>query len=106
LPIFHDETVHGLNSKGIQADEIWSFVYAKQKNVADMVNTEVDKAGDAWTWTGIGANRKLIVSWYVGDRDAYSAYGFIKDITTDGYKAYLSAVPDAFGSKIDYANAY
>lgn len=110
---FHDETVHGLNSQRIEADEIWSFVYAKQKNVADMINTEVDKAGDVWTWTAIDADSKMIISWFVGDRDAESAYTFMKDVksrlrnrvqlTTDGHKAYLNAVPDAFGSKIDYA---
>lgn len=108
---FHDETVHGLNSTRIEADEIWSFVYAKEKNVpTEMKGTGT---GDVWTWTGIDADSKLIVSWYVGDRDAYSAYEFMKDIksrvrnriqlTTDGHKAYLNAVPDAFGSKIDYA---
>ena len=109
---FHDETVHGLNSKRIEADEIWSFVYSKQKNVEKNV-AEVDGAGDVWTWTAIDADSKMIVSWFVGDRDAQSAYTFMSDVksrlnnrvqlTTDGHKAYLNAVPDAFGSKIDYA---
>jgi IS1 family transposase len=108
---FHDETVHGLNSTRIEADEIWSFVYAKEKNVPqEMKGTGT---GDVWTWTGIDADSKLIVSWFVGDRDAQSAYTFMRDmksrlrnrvqLTTDGHKAYLNAVPDAFGSKIDYA---
>ena len=111
--IFHDETVHSLKSTRIEADEIWSFVYAKQKNVDSIVNTEVEKAGDVWTWTAIDADSKMIVSWFVGDRDADTAYTFMKDVksrlnnrvqlTTDGHKAYLNAVPDAFGSKIDYA---
>jgi IS1 family transposase len=110
---FHDETVHSLNSKRIEADEIWSFVYAKQKNADSIVNTEVEKAGDVWTWTAIDADSKMIVSWFVGDRDAESAYTFMCDVksrlnnrvqlTTDGHKAYLNAIPDAFGSKIDYA---
>ncbi len=110
---FHDETVHSLNSQRVQCDEIWSFVYAKQKNVADIVNTEVSKAGDVWTWTAIDADSKLVVSYFVGDRSVDSAYTFMCDIksrinnriqlTTDGHKAYLNAVPDAFGSKIDYA---
>jgi IS1 family transposase len=109
---FHDETVHSLNSTRIEADEIWSFVYAKQRNVADMVN-EVEGAGDVWTWTAIDADSKMIVSYFVGDRDAQAAYTFMCDVksrlnnrvqlTTDGHKAYLNAVPDAFGSKIDYA---
>jgi IS1 family transposase len=109
---FHDETVHGLKSTRIEADEIWSFVYAKQKNVEDAV-APVDGAGDVWTWTAIDADSKMIVSWFVGDRDAQAAYTFMCDVksrlrnrvqlTTDGHKAYLNAVPDAFGSKIDYA---
>ncbi|WP_428327596.1 IS1 family transposase [Mucilaginibacter sp.] len=109
---FHDETVHGLNSKRIEADEIWSFVYSKQRNVEKNV-VEVEGAGDVWTWTAIDADSKMIVSWFVGDRDAQSAYTFMSDVksrlnnrvqlTTDGHKAYLNAVPDAFGSKIDYA---
>jgi IS1 family transposase len=113
--IFHDETVHSLTTSKIQADEIWSFVYAKQKNVADIVNSEIekDKAGDAWTWVAIDADSKLVVSYFVGDRDADTAYDFMCDVksrvknrvqlTTDGLKLYLNAVPDAFGSKIDYA---
>ncbi len=69
--------------------------------------------GDVWTWTGIDADSKMIVSWFVGDRDAESGYAFMCDLksrlknrvqlTTDGHKVYLNAVADAFGSKIDYA---
>lgn len=109
---FHDETVHGLTSKRIEADEIWSFVYAKEKNVPEEMKGN-GTAGDVWTWTGIDADSKMIVSWFVGDRSAESAYTFMCDLksrlknrvqlTTDGHKAYLNAVPDAFGSKIDYA---
>jgi len=112
---FHDETVYNLTTKRIEADEIWSFVYSKEKNVEDIVNSNIDKdkAGDVWTFTGIDADSKLIVSWFVGDRTAESAYIFMCDmkdrlknkvqLTTDGFKPYLNAVPDAFGSKIDYA---
>jgi len=108
---FHDETVHGLNSSRIEADEIWSFVYAKEKNVPEEMKGT--GTGDVWTWTALDSDSKMIVSWFVGDRDAQSAYTFMCDVksrlrnrvqlTTDGHKAYLNAVPDAFGSKIDYA---
>src|SRR5471030_1166220 len=77
---FHDETVHGISSKRIEADEIWSFVYAKQKNADDIKNSEVDKAGDVWTFTGIDADSKMIVSWFVGDRTAENAYTFMCDM--------------------------
>lgn len=108
---FHDSTVHHLSSKRIQCDEIWSFVYSKEKNTPE--SKKGTGVGSVWTWVGIDADTKLVVSWYVGNRDAGSAYTFMKDVrrrlkkriqlTTDGYKCYLEAVPDAFGSKIDYA---
>ena len=109
---FHDETVVNVKSQRIQCDEIWSFVYAKEKNVESAVAAP-DVAGSVWTWTGIDADTKLIVSWYVGDRDAQSAYEFMQDIklrianriqlTTDGYKSYLKAVDATFDEQIDFA---
>lgn len=107
---FHDERVVGVKSKRVQCDEIWSFVYAKQKNVPDGMENE---AGDIWTWTALDADSKLIVSWYVGDRTANSANIFMQEVagrlsnriqlTTDGHKPYLDAVEDAFDGKIDFA---
>lgn len=108
---FHDEKVKGVKSERIQADEIWSFVYAKEKNATQ--DQKESGAGDAWTWTAIDADSKLIVSWYVGDRDFLSAREFMQDVaarianrvqlTTDGHKAYLIAVDDAFKGDVDYA---
>lgn len=109
---FHDEKVRGVKAKRIQCDEIWSFTYAKAKNVAS-AKAAPDGAGDTWTWTGIEADTKLIVSWLVGGRDGEYAIAFMDDLrdrlsnrvqlTTDGHKAYLEAVEGAFGGDIDYA---
>ena len=109
---FHDYTVINVKSQRVQCDEIWSFVYAKDKNVEDAVAAP-DKAGDVWTWTGIDADSKLIVSWFVGNRDAESALEFMQDIksrianriqlTSDGYKPYLKAVDETFDGHIDFA---
>jgi IS1 family transposase len=109
---FHDDKVRGVKAKRIQCDEIWSFTAAKQKNVAGM-KSPVEGAGDTWTWTGIEADTKLIVSWLVGGRDSEYAMAFMDDLcerlanrvqlTTDGHKAYLQAVEGAFGGDIDYA---
>lgn len=109
---YHDTYVRGLKSKRIQCDEIWSFVYAKQKNVAE-AKAAPDGAGDAWTWTAIDADSKLIVSYFIGDRSGQSAIALMDDLcgrlanriqlTTDGHKAYLEAVEGAFGADIDYA---
>ena len=108
----HDETVRNVRSKRIQADEIWSFCYAKQKNVAT-AKAAPEEAGDVWTWTALDADTKLIVSYLIGGRDAGYANEFMRDVagrlanrvqlTTDGLKAYLDAVEGAFGADIDYA---
>ena len=108
--VFHDKTVRDLMVDRVQCDEIWSFVYAKEKNVPDGME---GKAGDVWTWTAIDADTKLIVSWFIGGRDALTAQEFMADVadrintrvqlTTDGHSAYLSAVEKSFGNDIDYA---
>ena len=109
---YHDANVKDLKAKRIQVDEIWSFTYAKQKNVAG-AKSAPDGAGDTWTWTAIDADGKMIVSYFIGGRDGECAMWFIDDLrtrlasrvqlTSDGHKAYLQAVEGAFGGDIDYA---
>lgn len=108
---FHDENVRDVRVRRLQADEIWCFVGAKAKNVTPEKKQE--GWGDVWTWTGLDADTKLCVSYLVGGRDGGWAKEFMQDcarrikgrvqITTDGHKAYLEAVEDAFGADIDYA---
>ncbi|TFV72339.1 DDE domain-containing protein [Bradyrhizobium frederickii] len=109
---FHDATVRNVKSQRIQCDEIWSFAYAKAKNVASAKAAPIG-SGDVWTWTAIDADSKLILTWLVGDRDASAASDFIADLkprlanrvqlTTDGHKAYLHAVSQEFGPDgVDY----
>ena len=109
---YHDEHVRGVTAKRVQCDEIWSFTYAKQKNVAT-AKAAPAAAGDCWTWTALDADSKLIVSWLVGGRDTEYALAFMDDVrsrlanrvqlTTDGHRAYLRAVEEAFGADVDYA---
>jgi IS1 family transposase len=108
----HDETVRGVKASRVQCDEIWSFCYAKEKNVAT-AKAAPDGAGDVWTWTAIDADTKLMVSYFVGDRSGESAMILMDDLrarlanrvqlTTDGHRAYLEAVEGAFGADVDYA---
>jgi hypothetical protein len=108
---FHDETVRNVRSHRIQCDEAWAFCYAKQKNVATAKAAPAD-AGDVWTWTALDSDTKLILSWHVGGHAAEDAQELMDDLrdrlankvqlTTDGHKAYLQAVEDAFGADIDY----
>lgn len=107
---YQDEHLKNLPCKRVQCDEIWSFVYSKQKNVPEGME---EQAGDIWTWTAICSDTKIVPCWHVGNRDAEAANSFITDLagrlanrvqlTTDGYKAYLDAVEDAFAWEIDYA---
>jgi IS1 family transposase len=109
---FQDKALKNLTCKRIQCDEIWSFCYAKDKNVPANRRGEFG-VGSIWTWTAIDADTKLIASWTVGTRDADSARMFMLDLasrlsnrvqlTTDGHKAYLEAVDEAFSGNIDYA---
>ena len=108
---FHDSAVRGVKAQRVQCDEIWSFCYAKEKNVP--VQKEGTGAGSVWTWTAIDADSKLIISYLCGGRDAGWACRFMEDlasrvstriqITTDGHRAYAEAVEGAFGMDVDYA---
>ena len=109
---YHNEVVRDVMARHVQCDEIWVFCYAKQKN-AERAKGIVDKAGDVWTWTAIDSDTKLIISWLVGGRDSGYALTFLDDLrarvtnrvqlSTDGHRAYLEAVEDAFGADVDYA---
>jgi len=109
---FHDENVRDVKAARVQCDEIWSFTYAKAKNV-EKAKKAPEEAGDTWTWTALDSDSKLIISWLVGGRDSEYAMAFMDDLrerlanrvqlTTDGHKAYLGAVEEAFGADVDYA---
>ncbi len=109
---YQDGALRNLKCKRIQCDEIWAFVYAKEKNVPEEKRGQFGY-GDVWTWTAIDADTKLVPSFMVGNRDGHTARIFIDDLasrlvsrvqlTTDGHKAYLEAVEGAFGSEIDYS---
>lgn len=107
---YQNNTFRNLSCKRIQVDEIWSFCYSKQKNVPKKYKGQFGY-GDVWTWTVICADTKLVPSWLVSSRDAYSASIFLKDLalknrvqlTTDGYGVFFEAIENAFGFDIDYA---
>jgi IS1 family transposase len=109
---YQDRVFRNLTCKRLQVDEIWNFVYAKQKNVPTAKAAPAN-AGDVWTWTAIDADTKLMPSWFVGGRDSDSAGIFMDDLasrlatrvqlTSDGHRSYLEAVEGAFGADVDYA---
>lgn len=109
---YHDEAVRDVNAARVQCDEIWSFCYAKAKNVPT-AKSAPEGSGDVWTWTAIDSDSKMILSYEIGDRSGATAIEFMDDLrarlanrvqlTTDGHKAYLEAVEGAFGGDVDYA---
>lgn len=108
---YHDTHVRNVRVRRLQCDEIWAYVGAKQKN-ASPEKKEIGW-GDVWTWVGLDADTKLVVSYLVGGRGAVWAKDFMEDaasrikgrvqVTTDGHKAYLGAVEGAFGMDVDIA---
>jgi IS1 family transposase len=108
---YHNQNVRNLRVRRLQLDELWSFCFAKSKNVTP--EKKAEGAGDVWTWVALDADTKLCVSYLVGGRDSGWAQEFMQDcasrirgrvqITTDGHRAYLDAVESAFGSDVDYA---
>lgn len=109
--IYQDKVFRDLTCKRIECDEIWSFVHAKEGHLPPELQG-VFGYGDVYTWVAIDADTKLVPCWNVGRRDAVSGEAFIKDLasrlsnrvqlSTDGFKVYLTAVEEAFGADIDY----
>jgi IS1 family transposase len=109
---YQDKALRNLPCKRVQVDEIWSFVYAKQRN-ASMEKWAAGEAGDIWTWTAIDADTKLVASWLVGNRTGEAAMRFVCDLknrlanriqlTSDGLRFYAVAVEEAFGEAVDYS---
>ncbi len=109
---FQDYTLRNLTTQRCQVDEIWSFVHCKERNVT-RATAAPRVAGDVWTWTAIDADTKLAISWLVADRSPEACTEFLTDtyerlanrvqLTSDGYGAYLWAMREVFGEKVDYA---
>ena len=109
---YQDRALRNLTCKRLQCDEIWSFCYAKNKNVKE-AKTAPDGAGDVWTWTALDSDSKLMVSWWVGDRTKNTGIVFLQDLqsrlsdriqlTSDGHSAYLEATRVTFGDDVDFA---
>ncbi|TRZ55325.1 MAG: IS1 family transposase [Rhodocyclaceae bacterium] len=110
--LYQDRVMTGLKLKRLQVDEVWTFVGMKDRNVPEEHKGELGY-GDVWTWTAICADTKLIPCWHVGSRTAEAANIFMQDLasridgrvqlTADGLNAYLTAVDDAFGTNVDFA---
>jgi IS1 family transposase len=110
---YQDRVLRSLKSRRVQVDEMWGFLYCKEKNVTPKIAAENPCAGDVWLWVALDADTKLVISWTLGDRNSKTATYFVDGVaqrlsnriqlTTDGHRVYLDAVEGAFGCDVDYA---
>ncbi len=97
---FQDQILRNLPTTRVEADEVWSFCGAKQRNAKNPAH------GDLWTFCAIDADSKLVCSWLVGARNPENTDAFIADLaarvanriqlSVDGWGAYVTAVRRAF----------
>jgi IS1 family transposase len=88
------------------------YVQVRQKNL-NPTRHDVMTTGEQYVFIAIDSETKLIPSFLVGKRNAENAYWLMKDLesrlsnrvqlTTDGFRPYVNAVDDAFGSNVDFA---
>lgn len=110
---YQNDMFQDLACRKIQMDEVWTWIYCKEKNRTEEIARTNPDAGDIWLWVAICADSKLVLSWMLGGRDMQTACAFVDDvaarlrhrvqITSDGHVAYLKAIEDAFGQDVDYA---
>jgi IS1 family transposase len=113
---YQDRVFRNLQSKRLQLDEMWSWIYCKDKNRTEEIARKNPDAGDVWLWVCVDADSKLVPSWRLGQRDLVTAKDFVEDIakrvkgriqiTTDALRTYLNVIEDAFGGQADYAQLH
>jgi IS1 family transposase/transposase-like protein len=96
----------------VQADEIWGFVFCKQKtkNRKYPLDAEV---GDVYCFVAIERQTKLVLAWHLGKRTTEDTENFIDkldqattgffQLSTDGWESYPEAVSLSLGTRVDYA---
>ena len=110
---YQDRVFHNLSTRRLQLDEMWAWIYCKEKNRTEEIAKKHPDSGDVWLWVAMDADTKLVPSWMLGQRDTVTATAFVSDlasrlsnrvqITTDGHRPYLEAVENAFGMEVDYS---
>jgi len=113
---YQDQVFRNLRCKRLQLDEMWAWIYCKEKNRTEEIARKQPDAGDIWLWVCVDADTKLVPSWRLGQRDLATAKDFVDDIaqrvkgrvqvTTDALRTYLNVIEDAFGSEVDYAQLH
>jgi transposase-like protein/IS1 family transposase len=105
------ERVVNLTVKDVEVDEIWGFVGKKEGHKSDDDGAEV---GDAYCFIGMERTTKLVLAHHLGKRTAKSTDAFIGklayatsrerfQLTSDGFKPYVSAVKMLLRDRVDFA---
>lgn len=112
---YQDDHLRLLPCEVVEADEIWSYCYSKQKNVPEQFKG-TPGYGDVWTFTAVCADTKLVPTWLVGERTSDDAEVFLRDLasrmsgriqlSTDGHRMYEATVGQAFGQDVDWAQIH
>ena len=110
---YQDRMFRKLPTRRLQLDEMWAWIYCKQKNRTEQIAKAHPDAGDVWLWVAIDADTKLVPSWMLGQRDLATATAFVSDlasrlsnrvqITSDGHRPYVEAIETVFGIEVDYS---
>jgi len=110
---YQDRMFRKLPTRRLQLDEMWAWIYCKQKNRTEEIAKAHPDAGDVWLWVAIDADTKLVPSWMLGQRDLATATAFVSDlasrlsnrvqITSDGHRPYVEAIETVFGAEVDYS---
>jgi len=110
---YQDRVFRNLPTRRLQLDEMWAWIYCKQKNRTEEIAKKHPDAGDVWLWVAIDADTKLVPSWMLGQRDLATATAFVSDlasrlsnrvqITSDGHRPYVEAIETVFGTEVDYS---
>src|SRR5271167_1294291 len=108
---YQDRVFRNLRCKRLQLDEMWSWIYCKEKNRTEEIARKNPDAGDVWLWVCVDADSKLVPSWRLGQRDLATATEFVNDlatrvkgreqITTVALRTYVNVIED----EIRYATA-
>jgi IS1 family transposase len=110
---YQDRVFRNLSTRRLQLDEMWAWIYCKEKNRTEDIAKKHPDSGDVWLWVAVDADTKLVPSWMLGQRDLGTATAFVSDlasrlgnrvqITTDGHRAYVEAIETAFGMEVDFS---
>jgi transposase-like protein/IS1 family transposase len=108
---FMESFAHRLDVNDVQVDEIWAFVRCKEKTKRRKGYGE--ECGDAYCFTALERNTKMIIAWHVGKRSPEDTLEFADklrsatrgrfQLTTDGFTPYRVQIPYVFGPRVDFA---